>query len=71
MKTFVVAYINWFDYTLHLERIEANDWREAWAKHTKGPWVTHAADMNPVPLNYEAAKQYCFDCDFAMNHIEV
>lgn len=71
MKSFVVGYIDWSNNELFLERIEATDWREAWAKHTKSAWYNYPDETDPISDNLEDAKQSCFDMDCMMNHIEI
>jgi len=69
MKTFIVAYINWFDHELVQERVTAEDWRDAFTKHSKANelWPTKAS----VPDDAEEARQHCFDCDCMMDAFEV
>ncbi len=67
MKTFVVGYINWSDNELVLEVISAENWREAWMKHSNIPFT----DDYPIPDDVETAKTACFDVDCMMSHVEV
>lgn len=73
MKQFVVAFIDWSDNELRLEKVEAADWRNAVHKHTKYPWHGELQD-DPLAvgsLSEDDFKQQCFDCDCLMNWIEL
>lgn len=71
-KTFIVAYIDWFDYNLILERITASSWEDAVVQHSKYPFKDSETDApNAVITDADAFKQECFDCDCMMSWIEV
>lgn len=81
MKTFIVAFIDWNDNSIILEKIEAADWMRAVEFHSKYPYkladsdnfikVEDVVQEYPEQVPEEAFKQCCFDCDTMMNWIEI
>ena len=56
-------YINWAtEYELDIEFVTAVNWREAIAKHSKVGFV-NGDDLENMPQDIEAVKQWFFDMD--------
>lgn len=65
MKTFVVAYLNFFDNDLKVEKVKANTEVEAIKKYLGGEWVfPEGATLNDI-------QDICFNADTCINAIEV
>jgi hypothetical protein len=73
MKTFVVAYCDWFEHELILEKVQAPDWRGAVSLHSKSFWTTDPRAEGRIlcPENKDEMQQGCWDADCMMNVIEV
>lgn len=68
MKTFVVAYINWFDNDLKMTKVE--DESAIKALYT-GAYINGLDTSDLHTVDPEEFKQFCFDCDCMMEVYEV
>lgn len=67
MKRFAVGQIDWYDNKLTIEIVSADNWQDAWRKHTHCMF-----DPNePIPNDIEEAKQECFNRDGMMESTEI
>jgi hypothetical protein len=75
MSKFVVGHINWFNYDLKLEIVEAKDEMEAIKKHSEVKdfdWTRQGEDEQVRPCEtIEEMQQTAFDCDSMVNVIKI
>ena len=70
LKKFIVGYINFFDNSLKVELVEAENWKEALAKHSSMVDENGNPDDNSwLPDDIEKAKKFAFDFQFDVKEL--
>lgn len=75
MKKFAVSHINWGNYELTTEIVEAEDWKAAAMQHKNIAEMFPVSEDEgknwPIPETQEEAKQAAFDQDAMINIVEI
>ena len=67
-KTYVVAWISWFDHELHQEKVEALN--EYHALEVSKQDMVSLQNMHEI-TNMQDLKQFAFDCDGMISVLEI
>ena len=70
MSKYAVGFYDTYENALLIEIIEARNWQEAAAKHTKTIWSCTGPD-DSVPNELEDAKREAFDADGGFDCVEI
>lgn len=68
---FAVGYINSFDNDLVIEIIKSNNFRHAIRKHSAFQSLVMQDWTDNMPYSLEEIKMYFFDCDSAIDVVEI